>query len=63
MAHVLRVWSLGSGLTAFGYKYNQGAHVSPNGNVQILAPRGLKGSTYVWAQHQPDGIRKFTVPT
>ena len=39
MAHVLRVRSLGSGLTAFVYRYIQGAHASPNGNVQGRCPR------------------------
>ena len=61
MAHVWRFGSFGSGLTAFVYLHHQGAHASPNGNVQILAPRGLKGSTHVWARCRPDGILTFTM--
>ena len=47
MAHVLRVGTLGSGLTAFVYRYNQGAHASPNGNVQGRCPRAPWVATVV----------------
>ena len=47
MAHVLRVRSFGSGLTAFVYGYSQGAHASPNGNVQGRCPRAPWVATVV----------------
>ena len=47
MAHVLHLGSVGSGLTAFVYGYSQGAHASPNGNVQGRCPRAPWVATVV----------------
>ena len=47
MAHVLHSGSVGSGLTAFVYGYSQGAHASPNGNVQGRCPRAPWVATVV----------------